>query len=381
MSGVLVAVEKSPWPATTGGRVRLAELWKAFEPDARRLVLFAEPSQSELDALDANAPSQYSVVGADGSRSAVDRLDQEAAKLGLDVIWASGVWVATGRRAAFDRPLIVDAPSLAWKLVRSELGSHLRMLTLPKEGKRFVAKALSSPASLVTEQRAWSLARAITPCSPEEQAWLGRSARAKSTVVPNGCTMLPMRERQPAEPRLLFVGTMHYPPNAEAVLLLAERILPSVRRQHPGVVLDIVGAGPAALLERLRGQDGVSVHGFVDDLTPIYEQASHAVIPLRRRTGTNVKVLDAIAHGVPVVATRTAIEGFPALIAGRDVAVVPDWRGCADLTVTLLRDRDRSRAMALSAATTVQANYTWDASRRILNRVVEGLRGASGPNP
>lgn len=365
-----MAVEKCPWPISTGSRLRISELWKGFDPGCRRLLLFDSPSETELEALDSYASGEYTVVPPDRQSDRLLHIESAAGDWQADVVWASDSWIADSWPSGLDCPLIVDVPSIMTRLIRAELFAHASLASVDGEVKRMVVKALSAPARLTQERKAWSMAQLITPCSHHEQAMLSRRLRRKSVVIPNGASVLPFRSASPGLARLLFVGSLHYPPNAEAAALLAERVLPEVRQRHPGVVVDIVGAGPKAVLQHLNRREGVLVHGFVDDLYPFYLRASHVVAPLRRHAGTNIKILEAIAHSVPVVTTRVGLEGFHQLSPGRDVAVAPTWKSCSSVLSDLLDDPGAGVSMAKSAWEKVNTDMNWDVGRQLLREAL-----------
>jgi glycosyltransferase involved in cell wall biosynthesis len=373
---VLFVVDKVPWPASTGARLRISRLWEAFEPGHRHLVLACAVSNEDQLGLREHAGAEFSVLAGTPSPKLGGRLVQMAQELDCGAVWASGPWVgACGWPVDAVVRLVVDAPSLAYRQLTAELASHVRMLGTQGEARSLVYKLLSARSVLARERRAWRNADLVTPCSAHEQAQLPPAVRERSAVVPNGCDVPPLREAQPAEPRLIFVGTLHYPPNAEAAVALVEKILPFLRRRYPALILDIVGVTPKPLRERLERQEGVELHGFVDDLGPLYARASHAVAPLRAHTGTNVKILEAVAHGVPVVTTPPGIEGLSALNAGNHVAIGRDWRECCDRAAELLEDPGRSRAMAVRAWTAVQEHLSWVRSQEALRRAMAALSG------
>jgi glycosyltransferase involved in cell wall biosynthesis len=111
------------------------------------------------------------------------------------------------------------------------------------------------------------------------------------------------------EVSLLLVGNLTYSPNIEAARLLVEAVLPRVRiRLDRPVRLTLVGPHRAEV-SRLRGP-GIEVAGFVADLRPVYATADAVVVPTSAGGGTRIKLLEAFAHGVPVVASRAAAAGL-----------------------------------------------------------------------
>lgn len=109
--------------------------------------------------------------------------------------------------------------------------------------------------------------------------------------------------------RMLFVGNLTYPPNADAARILAEDILPLVRERVDGAARARLVGTHNDELARLAG-DGVELTGFVGDLGGVYAEADVVVAPLVAGGGTRLKLLEAFAREVPVVASRAAADGL-----------------------------------------------------------------------
>ena len=146
-------------------------------------------------------------------------------------------------------------------------------------------------------------------------------------IVPNGIPRpegLPDRlapcRRGGGSLNLLFVGHLGYVPNVRAATRLAKRIVPQLRRVRDGVRLTIAGRAPDASIRALTDLDFVTVVANPDDLRLAYSEADVVVIPLMEGGGTRIKILEAMAHGVPVVATSVAAEGL-SLRDGNDIVI------------------------------------------------------------
>lgn len=112
---------------------------------------------------------------------------------------------------------------------------------------------------------------------------------------------------------IIFVGTLSWEPNADAVTWFAENVWPAVRAEHPNSAFLVVGGGASkSLIDRCSQIPGVSFLGFVDDLRDAYEQASIFVAPMRFGAGIKVKVVDAMYRGFPIVSTNCGVEGIGA---------------------------------------------------------------------
>ncbi len=115
-----------------------------------------------------------------------------------------------------------------------------------------------------------------------------------------------------AGPVLVFTGAMDYWANVDAVRWFADAIFPAVRSQVPAAEFYIVGARPDAAVRALAARDGVTVTGAVQDIRPYLAHAAVAVAPMRIARGIQNKVLEAMAMGLPVLASAEAAEGIKA---------------------------------------------------------------------
>lgn len=137
---------------------------------------------------------------------------------------------------------------------------------------------------------------------------------------------------------IVFVGGYRHPPNVDAAVWAASKIMPLVRQQVPDAVLRLVGSDVTDEVTSLAGP-GVVVDGWVNDLEPVYRTARVAIAPLRFGAGVKGKVAEAIEHGVPLVGTTLAAEGMN-LVSGVDFIAADDDVAFADAVVRLLRDDD-----------------------------------------
>ena len=171
----------------------------------------------------------------------------------------------------------------------------------------------------------------VSFAAPGDAERLGRRLGLRTVCVPNAVRLpAPLPPPESAEPfTLLFVGTMSYLPNLDAATLLAREVLPALRRRSPLPLRLVLVGGPVGALAPLVGMPDVVVTGSVADLRPFYA-ASHVVLaPLRAGGGTRIKILEAMAHARPVVATPIGAEGLAAedgvhLLLGADAKALAE---------------------------------------------------------
>ncbi len=197
-------------------------------------------------------------------------------------------------------------------------------------------------------------------CSASERDALpGVTGAAVPVVVPNTVT-LPARPRARIDAgpfRLLFVGTLGYPANADAVTFLCEEIAPRLRRTA-GAEIDVVvvGSGASERMSRLGRDHGVRFAGGVPDVAPWYRDADAVAVPVRLGGGTRLKVLEAMSYGRPVVTTSLGVRGLD-VRSGRDVVIADSAEQFAAACRRLIDDRRLARSVGQQARRFVRSHH------------------------
>ena len=179
-------------------------------------------------------------------------------------------------------------------------------------------------------------------------------------VLANGVDTAALRPLPPPDRKrsLIFVGTLNYKPCVDAVLWLAQEVLPILRRRRPDLELWIVGKLPPPEVEALAGP-GVFVTGYVEDLTPYYQRSAVAVVPLRAGGGSRLKILEAMALGRPVVSTAVGAEGLE-VTAEQNILLAESAEAFAVSVERLLNDDDLWRSIVQRAREFVEIHHEWD---------------------
>ncbi len=155
---------------------------------------------------------------------------------------------------------------------------------------------------------------------------------------------------------LLFVGGLHWPPNADAVGYFIEDIFPLVKSRLPGVHLTVVGRTDEQIQRRLQAGGGVTFVGHVPDVEPYFGRSRAMVVPLRSGSGMRVKILEALARGMPTVTTSIGCEGIGA-VPGRHILVADTPSDFAAQVVRLLTDDALSAALSASSRELARSTY------------------------
>jgi sugar transferase (PEP-CTERM/EpsH1 system associated) len=194
-----------------------------------------------------------------------------------------------------------------------------------------------------------------------------------STVIPNGVDLSyfsPVRNGNDTG-AIVFLGRMDYFPNIDGVCYFAEKILPLIRQKVPGVEFRIVGSNPVRRVQELAKIPNTLVTGHVPDVRSHLQDAAMAIAPLRIARGTQNKILESMAMGIPVVATPEAAKGIQA-VAGRDLLVGETPEIFAGHAIDLLQSASLRQSLSEAARKQVERAHLWPVSMDILDSVLAG---------
>ena len=204
---------------------------------------------------------------------------------------------------------------------------------------------------------------AVWVCSEADRRWALRwTGQGVVHVVPNGmdCAKFAGVVPHADGPRLTMAGTMMEGPNSDGAVWFADRVLPAVRRAVLDAEFWCVGREPCPEVAALAGRcAGVTVTGSVAEVGPYLAGSAVAVAPIRFGTGTRLKILEAMAAGLPVVSTRVGAAGLD-FAAGRDLVLADRPAEFAAACVRLLLDGGARAAIGAAGRAAVQ-KYDWAA--------------------
>jgi glycosyltransferase involved in cell wall biosynthesis len=213
-------------------------------------------------------------------------------------------------------------------------------------------------------------------CSEEDRKYLESRGCNNVIVVPNGPNYSrpwngppAVRARDPHSPlRAVFLGNVESGPNADAIEFFANDVLPALRSKSPGATLDVIGPGATpTIVERYASR--VHFRGFANDLGAALAEYDLLVAPLRFGGGTKLKVLDAMAYGIPVVTTSVGAEGLW-LKHGEHAWLAEHSHEIADGILRIKGDAALAERLVANAYTLVRDRFSWNA---IQDRLVDFL--------
>ncbi len=194
----------------------------------------------------------------------------------------------------------------------------------------------------------------------------GMAPGCRPEVIPNGVNLdlvaPPAEGRRPQPGRLVFVGSMNWLPNQDAMIWFVGEVLGRLEMRPPRSgpwSLDIVGHSPPATVRALESTR-VRVTGGVPDVRPYIHEAEIYVAPIRIGGGSRLKLLEAFAAGIPVVSTSIGCEGLE-VEHGRQLLIADDAEGFAEAVDRLASNPRLREELALNARRHVEDHYSWRA--------------------
>lgn len=200
----------------------------------------------------------------------------------------------------------------------------------------------------------------------------------RSELIPNGVDFdyFHRRSTPPSTSfNIVFLGRMDYFPNVQGIIHFAKGVFPKIRERVPEAKLQIVGSNPIASVRDLARDSAITVTGSVPDVRPYLADAALAIAPLKIARGTQNKILECMAVGLPVVSSWEASRGVQAT-PGEHLLVAASDSEFQDHVVRLLQDpllRDR---IAAAARLQVERAHCWPRSMDILDGIISGQSAA-----
>ena len=170
--------------------------------------------------------------------------------------------------------------------------------------------------------------------------------------------------------RISFIGRMDYYPNQECMIRFCRQVLPLIQERVQEACLDIVGADPTPEIKNLEEHKGVRVTGSVEDVRPYVLRSTTMIAPLKIARGTQNKILEAMAMGVPVISSKVAADGIDA-VPGEHLLVADTPEGYADHVISLMSDAKLRDQYAKAGRDRMLSHHDWNRSLKRLDQIIE----------
>jgi glycosyltransferase involved in cell wall biosynthesis len=286
----------------------------------------------------------------------------------FDVVWVTRGYFGEAVLAAGYKNVIVDLPDL-------EGEREARALALSAGGRAQMLQRIELRGIQRWERSLVKRVAAVVVCKPADVRAFGSSVR-NVHVVANGIdSVIELPQVREQSDELLFVGTLHYGPNMDAVRVFHDEVLPCIRAARPATRFVIVGRQPLPDVAELHDGDSCVVHADVVDLGVHYQRATAVVVPLRLGSGTRIKTMEALAHRKAVVSTAIGIEGID-VRPGQDLLIGELTDGFATSCLRLLGDPSLRERLGESGRARMRERHRWDQSIEAAEGVLRAVAPA-----
>lgn len=374
---ILILSPFYPWPLTSGGKIRVFNLVKYLSRHhqitlacltdspvtaagplgefCREVLLIERPSAmlSDLAAfllqkLPFNAQKYRSESFREALGGLLAREQFDLVQIEFSFLWSYADILPV-------KKVVLDAHN-----IETDILSQLRHGCSGRL-KRLLYK-LEEHKMLSLEKRAWQDCCLCLAVSEQERSTIAAAVNDQAKIInlPN-CVDLerfPFVKKRPAAAGVLLLAGLDYAPNIDSVSYFLEKVFPELRRQQADLSVDLVGR-EFWRLDIIRNMPGVVPHENVAEVLPFFQTAALLAVPLRQGAGTRIKILEAMASGLPVVTTSKGCEGLE-VVSGEHLLVADSPESFTAACLQILAEPGRGAAMAVNARKLVEERYSWE---------------------
>jgi glycosyltransferase involved in cell wall biosynthesis len=217
-----------------------------------------------------------------------------------------------------------------------------------------------------------NVSRVVSVCEEDKRLTLKLAPQAKVDVIENGvdCQYLTPDHRAIQQPiRLLFTGTSA-PRNVVALQQFANDIWPLIRKQLPTVEVLVAGNFDLKTQKQFMRYENFKFTGRVDDIRPFFNRSHIFIAPFRETHGSKIKIAEAMAMAMPIVATSQGVRGFP-LVHNESVLIADSHEQFAAHVITLARDSSLREYLGASAREVALKTISWSVLIKKLTSIID----------
>lgn len=342
-----------------------------------RLVVFERPAESGTSTGILNKLQRFSTFLQQGTPpSVLNRYSSEMQEWIDKVVQAGKYDVITCEHSVneiYVRPHFQQHLRTIVNIHSSVYGScHNQLATGISENR--LRDKINLPLLRHYEQNYCSKFSAIVVTTEEDKIQLQEfNPNSEITVIPNGVDLVsfPYRTTDPGGHRLIFIGAMDNLANIDSVCFFSQEVLPEIQKHYPGTTFEIVGANPAPEVLTLKKQPGIKVTGRVPSMVEYLHKSTVCIVPMRTGFGIKNKTLEAMAAGIPIVASDRGLEGLEVDGAGIPLRALRANLPAEYVTaISQLFDHPQLRCqLSHHGRELVETAFTWDIAGQYYEQV------------
>lgn len=385
----IVWVKSGPLhPPDTGGKIRTFNMLKVLRHRHNvHYIAFREPDGVAQSRADEYSQAQTWVPRKEKPRGSLPfyaAVAQNAIRRGLPFVLenyvSSDMERAVGEVVRQQRPdlIVCDFLTPATNVLPQAKALGAKTLLFEHNVEALIWERMAANASGLRRLHLWDQWRrmerwerrlasqfdGVVAVSEEDAALLRDRLRLRNVLgsVPTGVDTIyfSTAPRKPSRRSLLFLGSMDWMPNIDAMAWFLPEVYPLIKRRHPDVTLVIAGRNPSPGTRRLAaGDPSIHITGTVPDVRPYLAGAEIMIVPLRVGGGTRVKIFEGMAAGAPVVSTRVGAEGLP-ITNGENILLADGAAPFADAVSSLLDVPVAAQAIGEAGRALVRARFGWE---------------------
>lgn len=391
---ILFLCWESPWPTHNGFRLRtmgiIRELAKRYE---LTILIIAEKELSKEQELELKKYANNIILFRFLDRSLINSLRVIWTMVGQKIPYHCALLRLSIQKRRDIQTIIDTFPGIVFTSV-----GHWGTLARPGRGSNWVLNqgdadikfwkvyAANSPNILLRlialanyRLAAWhfpkiyaKVSQVVSVCEEDRIETQLAAPNTPVDVVENGidCSYYaPERNNAAHPPRLLFTGTSASR-NIKALRQFVDSILPCIRADMPDTELVVAGNFSVASQQEFSAAAGVKFTGKVDDIRPFFNSSDVFVAPFTETHGSKLKIVEAMAMGMPIVSTPQGVRGFP-ITDGREVRIAYSDRQFANLSLELLKSPHICEQMGRLGRHMATSNFDWTVLGYKIQDIVE----------
>lgn len=366
---ILWILPYSPWPTTSGGKTRQYHLLRSLAARGHRITVLLH-SKQPVSAEDRQALEPFLERLVVLPRRPLRSLSTLLAALFAPYPLLASV---NGLSAELQRTA-TELLREPWDVVQVEHSYSFQPYERPLRdaGQPFVR--YDQWRYRRWERRVMGQAAAVVAVTEKDARQLGAMLGRPVPVVVNGvdCEHFAAARPTPEAQRVLFLGNYEYAPNVDAVEWMLDEILPRVWAHCPEARMSVCGYALPAEWAQRWSDPRIEWQGFVPDLLQLQSSSSVFLAALRHGGGSKLKVLEALAAGLPLASTAQGVSGLE-LRDGEDYLGGETAEQLANAVVRLLQDPAQARSLGENGRAYVRRAHDWSVAASQLEQVYAGL--------